>query len=126
MTEQVIHDLEARLCAAQLGSDVAALEQLIADDLLFVGPDKSLVSKADDLAAYRDKVFCITAHQPEDMQVSPVRADVFLVSLRACLPGSHAGTPFSALSRYTRVRAQVADGWRIVGSQVSLIADHAA
>jgi hypothetical protein len=34
-----IVELEARLRAAQLAADVAALDVLIADDLLFVGPD---------------------------------------------------------------------------------------
>jgi hypothetical protein len=32
-------ELETRLRAAQLAADVAAPETLIADDLLFVGPD---------------------------------------------------------------------------------------
>lgn len=124
--EQVVRDLEARLRLAQLASDVATLEQLIADDLLFAGPDGALVSKADDLAAYRDKMLCITAHQPEDLQVRAVRADVLLVSLRARVSGSYAGAPFSALSRYTRVWAKGAGGWRIVGGQVGMVPDHAA
>ena len=124
--EQVVRDLEARLRLAQLASDVATLEQLIADDLLFAGPDGALVSKADDLAAYRDKMLCITAHQPEDLQVRAVRADVLLVSLRARVSGSYAGAPFSALSRYTRVWAKGDGGWRIVGGQVGMVPDHAA
>jgi hypothetical protein len=37
-----IVELEARLRAAQLAVDVAALDVLIADDLLFVGPDGRL------------------------------------------------------------------------------------
>lgn len=44
--------LEAQLRAAQLTADVAALGALIADDLLFAGPDGQLVTKAQDLEAH--------------------------------------------------------------------------
>ena len=40
---------EAELRAAQLNADVDALSQLIADELLFTGPDGQLGSKAEDL-----------------------------------------------------------------------------
>ena len=126
MTESVMRDLEAQLRSAQLNADVPALDRLIADDLLFAGPDGALVKKADDLAAYRDGVIRLASHEPEDLQIRPVRADVFVVSLRARLAGSYAGTSFSTLARYTRVWANGPDGWRIVGGQVNLIADGVA
>ena len=44
--------LEARLRAAQLAADVAALGALIADALLCTGPDGRLGTKAEDLAAH--------------------------------------------------------------------------
>ena len=50
--EEIVR-LEARLRAAQLGADVAALNELISDDLLFTGPDGQLGTKAQDLAAYQ-------------------------------------------------------------------------
>jgi Domain of unknown function (DUF4440) len=47
-----IVELEARIRAAQLGADVAALDALIDEDLLFTGPDGTLGTKAQDLAAH--------------------------------------------------------------------------
>jgi hypothetical protein len=41
---------EAHIRAAQLTADVAALDLLIADELLFTGPDGQLGTKAQDLA----------------------------------------------------------------------------
>ena len=125
MTESYIRDLEAQLRTAQLEGDVATLDRLIADDLLFAGPDGALVTKAQDLAAYRDNVLCITSHQPCEMHVRAVRGDVFLVSLRVRLSGIYAGTPFASLCRYTRVWAKDTDGWRIAGGQVGMVSDDA-
>jgi hypothetical protein len=47
-----IVELEARLRAAQLAADVVALDALIAEDLLFVGPDGRLATKSQDLEAH--------------------------------------------------------------------------
>ena len=44
--------LEARMRDAQLAADVSALDALIAEDLLFAGPDGQLATKAQDLTAY--------------------------------------------------------------------------
>ncbi|HEY6081060.1 MAG TPA: nuclear transport factor 2 family protein, partial [Polyangiaceae bacterium] len=45
--------LEAALRSAQLAADVATLDQLIAEELLFTGPDGKLGTKAQDLAAHQ-------------------------------------------------------------------------
>ena len=112
--------LEAELRAAQLTADVAALDRLIADDLLFTGPDGVLATKADDLAAYRDGVMRVTAHEPQAMRVRRVGADVAVVALRARMTGSYAGTPFAGIARYTRVWAREDGRWRIVAGHVSV------
>lgn len=113
--------LEAELRAAQLGGDVAALDRLISDDLLFTGPDGALATKADDLAAYREGVMRVSAHEPEELRVRRVGADVALVALRTRMAGSYAGTPFSGIARYTRVWAREEGRWRIVGGHVSVV-----
>jgi ketosteroid isomerase-like protein len=112
--------LEAELRAAQLGADVAALDRLIDDDLLFTGPDGALATKADDLAAYRDGVMRVWTHEPESMRVRRVGADVAVVALTARMTGSWAGAPFAGTARYTRVWARAGGGWRIVAGQVSV------
>ncbi|GLC25952.1 nuclear transport factor 2 family protein [Roseisolibacter agri] len=112
--------LEAELRAAQLGADVAALDRLIADDLLFTGPDGALATKADDLAAYRDGVMRVASHEPQALRVRRVGADVAVAALRARMTGSYAGTPFAGVARYTRVWAREDGRWRIVAGHVSV------
>ena len=51
--DPAIVELEERLRAAQLGADVAALDRLLADELLFTGPDGNLGAKAQDLESHR-------------------------------------------------------------------------
>jgi len=121
MTDPDTATLEAELRAAQLGADVAALDRLISDDLLFTGPDGALATKADDLAAYREGIIRFTAHEPEELRLRRVGAEVVLVALRTRLAGSYAGTPFSGIARYTRVWALERGHWRIVGGHVSVV-----
>ena len=49
--------LEEQLRAAQLGADVAAVDRLIADELLFTGPDGQLGTKSQDLDSHRSAPF---------------------------------------------------------------------
>jgi uncharacterized protein (TIGR02246 family) len=112
--------MEQELRRAQLESDVAALDRLISDDLLFTGPDGNLATKADDLGAYRDGVMRVATHEPEALRVRAVGPDVAVVSLRARMTGSYAGNAFAGVARYTRVWAREDGRWRIIGGHVSV------
>jgi ketosteroid isomerase-like protein len=112
--------LEARLRAAQLSADVAALDSLIADDLLFTGPDGSLGTKEQDLAAHASGAVRFLEHVPEELRVRRVGPSVALTALRARLMVDVAGTAVRGTFRYTRVWAREASGsWRVVGGHVS-------
>jgi len=115
--------LEAELRAAQLAADVAALDRLIADELLFAGPDGQLGTKTQDLDAHGSGVVRFRAHEPEELRVRRVGADVAIASLRARLTVEVGGQTVQGTYRYTRVWARE-DGrtWRVVGGQVSEIA----
>ncbi len=114
--------LEARLRAAQLEADLAALEELISDDLLFTGPDGEVGTKAQDLEAHRSGTVRFVAHVPEELRVRRVGADVAISSLRAQLTVEVAGTLSRGNYRYTRVWAREDGGaWRVAGGHVSLV-----
>lgn len=120
MTDPVITGLEAELRQAQLDGDVAALDRLIADDLLFTGPDGRLATKAEDLAAYRNGVMRVTSHDPKELRVHRVRPDVAVAALQARMTGVLSGNHFDVIARYTRVWA-IQDGrWQIVAGQVAV------
>lgn len=85
---------EAELRAAQLAGDVAAMDRLIADGLLFTGP--------------------------EELRVRHVGNDVAVTALRARLAVEVAGTLVRGTYRYTRVWARQDGGpWRVIGGHVS-------
>jgi ketosteroid isomerase-like protein len=115
--------LEVALRRAQLDADVAALDALIADVLLFTGPDGRLGTKAQDLEAHGSGVVRFRAHEPEELQVRHVGADVVVTALRARLAVEVAGTLMQGTYRYTRIWARE-DGqrWRVVGGHVSEVA----
>src|SRR6478609_11773652 len=76
---------EEQLRAAQLGADVATLDRLIADELLFTGPDGQLGTKAQDLAAHGSGVVRFRAHEPEELRVRRIGSGVAVAALRARL-----------------------------------------
>jgi ketosteroid isomerase-like protein len=118
--EPEIVALEARLRAAQLAADVEALDSLISDALLFTGPDGQLGTKADDLAAHGSGAVRFRAHEPEELRVRRIGADVAVSALRARLTVEVGGTLIQGTCRYTRVWAREDGGpWRVVGGHVS-------
>ena len=115
--------LEAQLRDAQLTADVAVLDVLIADELLFTGPDGRLGTKAQDLDAHASGLVRFRAHEPEELRVRRVGPDVAVVALRTRLVVEVAGTLMSGTYRYTRIWAREQGGrWQVVGGHVSEIA----
>lgn len=115
--------LEAALRAAQLSADVKTLDALIADDLLFAGPDGRLGSKAADLASHGSGAVRFRVHEPEELRVRAVGSSVRVASLQARLTVEVDGAPVSGTYRYTRVWAREGGGsWRVVAGQVSEVA----
>lgn len=94
-----VRAMEDELRLAQLQADVAALDRLISDDLLFTGPDGALATKGDDLAAYRDGTMRVTSHVLESLHVRRISDDVAVAAVRARMSGSYAGEPFAATVR---------------------------
>ena len=112
--------LEAELRAAMMANDVAALERLLDDGLVFAGPDGAVATKADDLAAHRARRLRLTRLDPSDRHVLRL-GDVAVVSVRMDMAGSWDGAPLDGAYRYTRVWCARPEGWRIVAGQVGAV-----
>jgi uncharacterized protein (TIGR02246 family) len=111
--------LEAEIRAAQLNADVAALDHLLADDLLFTGPDGQLATKRQDLEAHRSGVVRFRAHEPEELRIRRAGPDVAVTALRARLEVEVAGALTGGTYRYTRVWVRKNGRWRVIGGHVS-------
>jgi len=91
---------EEQLRAAQLGADIATLDRLIADEILFTGPDGQLGTKAQDLEAHRSGSVRVLAHRPEELRVRRVCDHVHVAALRAYLEVRVGGSVFSGTYCY--------------------------
>lgn len=125
MHHALIEQLEAELRQAQLDGDVAALDRLIDDELLFVGPDGSLASKADDLALHRSGTVRFMAHEPRALEWRQIAVDVVCVTLHAHLGVLVNGQPFAGDYRYSRVWRHRDGQWRVVAGHVSAMQSQA-
>jgi ketosteroid isomerase-like protein len=122
LSDPEIVECESRLRVAQLDADVVALDRLIADALLFTGPDGQIGTKAQDLAAHGSGAVRFRQHVPEELRVRRVGDNVAVTALRAQLTVEVSGTLVTGTYRYTRVWAREDGGdWRVVGGHVSAI-----
>jgi len=118
-TEDIIVRLEERIRQAQLDADVAALDDLISEDLLFTGPNGELGTKAEDLAAHGSGTIRFREHHPEELKVRLISDDAAVSALRARLAVEFGGRIIKGTYRYTRVWARENGKWRVVGGHVS-------
>ncbi|MFW6695692.1 nuclear transport factor 2 family protein [Streptomyces sp. MAR4 CNX-425] len=109
---------ERRLQAAQLASDVGALDELLADDVLFTGPDGSLSTKADDLRAHETGHQVLTALKEEDLRVRAT-PHAGVTWFLGALEGSVGGRPLTARMRYTRTWLRDGGDWRVIAAQAT-------
>lgn len=108
---------EERLRTAMLTSDVSALDTLIDDELPFVGPNGSVVTKAMDLEAHRSGIIRIHRLDPSERQVL-LLGEVAVVNVRMETAATIQGQRTEAALRYTRVWRFVDGSWRIVAGSI--------
>jgi ketosteroid isomerase-like protein len=114
--------LEDALRRAQLAADVARLDALLAEELLFTGPDGALGTKAQDIAAHASGQVRFHRHDAEELRIRRVGGDVALCALATRLEVEVDGTMVRGRFRYTRVWARERGGpWRVVGGHVAAV-----
>ena len=111
---------ETALLNAMTTNDVALLDDLLHDDLLFNGPDGQTGTKAQDLANYRSGGIHLHRAEASDRLVRAI-GDVVVVAVTVTLEGSYLGMRADGRYRYLRVWKQVAGAWCVIaGSVVAL------
>ena len=116
--ETQIRACEARLYNAMLASDVAELDALIADDLLFAGPTGELATKAMDLELHRSGGTHFHVLTPKELEVRVWTKEFALASARVFLRGTFLGQSFAGEYRYTRIWRNGPQGWQVAGGSV--------
>lgn len=104
-----------------LRSDVNALDSLIADELLFVAPDGSIVGKAGDLELHRSGAQRISQLDFTDVLVR-AHGEVAVTTVVAVVSGTFNGQPFSGHFRYLRTWVRTRAGWQVLAGSASPVA----
>jgi ketosteroid isomerase-like protein len=117
--EAQIRECERRLYAAMLASDVAELDALIADDLIFAGPTGELATKAMDLELHRTGGTQFVEFVPKELEIRVWSEQFALASAKIFLSGTFLGDAFAGDYRYTRIWRKNDHGWQIAGGSVS-------
>lgn len=110
-----------RFDQAQLRKDGAALERMIADDLVFItgsGQRQGKREFIDGWTAPGDRFNPITL---VDRVVTPLGGDAGMVSAETVLSGTSDGKSFVSRIRFTDTFRRVAGEWRAVHIQVTRI-----
>lgn len=118
-TEAALRDAERRLQRAQLTSDVAELDRLLDERLVFTGPGGRLYTKDDDLRVHRSGEQSMSRVEPENLDALVV-GGAGVTWFLGTVAGTLAGEPFTARVRYTRTWAHHRQrGWRLIAAHVS-------
>jgi len=114
----IIGQYENALRAAMLANDVAALAELLDDDLVFTGPDGRVLSKEDDLSAHRERLLRLDRLDIHETQAHRI-GEMVLTTTQAALAGHFGSMAFEGVFAYTRL-------WRPSGGVWRVVAGHAA
>ncbi len=112
---------ERALQTAQRAGDVAALDRLLDDRLVAIGPDGARYTKADDLAGDRSGTSVIAALVEEHLEVL-VAGSTGVSFFVGTVSGTFEGQPMSARLRYTRTWVHDESvGWRVLAAHIGVL-----
>ena len=115
--EREIVAVEEQLMEAMKTSNVALLDILLHDDLLFNGPTGETATKALDLANYRTGGIDLRTVEASDRRVSIIGDDA-VVAVTVRLQGNYMGQDIDGRFRYLRVWKSFHGQWKVIGGSV--------
>lgn len=109
---------EQHLMQAQKNSDVAHLDYLLHDDLLFIAPNNEIATKMADLEMHRSGNLKVLASHAEEPMVK-ISGDTATVVVDVHLRVEFFGQPHEGLYRYLRVWKAFGPDWKIIAGSCS-------
>ena len=121
-TIQVIVAQEQALLSAIRQQDLAQLDLLLHEDLLFTLPTGQTITKADDMASYRAGHMVVESLQASQQQIHLVGAAA-VVAVTITIEGTYQEQPLAGTYRYLRVWQQSQDAWQVIAGSCVAIAE---
>lgn len=108
--------------AAQIAKDRAALEAMVADDLMFIDGSGQRLGKAAFIAGWTGADDDYDPVALTDRVILPLGKDAGLASAETILSGRSAGKPFRVRIRFTDIFRRHGDGWQATYIHVTRMA----
>lgn len=116
-----IQKLEEELRQAMLKNDVAVLDKLIADSLVFITPDGNIATKEMDLSAHKMKLQKMSELAPSEQSIK-IYENTAVVAVKMGVTGTFNNEDISGGYQYLRVWTKINEHWKIIaGSVVKII-----
>ena len=116
-----IEEAEDLLRQAMLTSDVARLDELLSDPLIFTNQDGVRLSKADDMAAHQSGLLKIDRLDAKGEPIIRVLYNSAIVCVTIDLAGTYDGNAFGGVFAYTRFWHHDDDRWQIAAAHCSSV-----
>ena len=114
ITKERITELENKLAEAIKSSNLAFLNKVLHDDLLFLAPSGQMITKAMDLASHRAGEI-IVEQLVDRIEEINIIDDTAVVGVVYDTKGSMLGNPIEGQFRYIRIWKQFPDGIKVIG-----------
>lgn len=114
ITKERITELENKLAEAIKSSDLAFLNKVLHDDLLFLTPNGQMITKAMDLASHQAGEM-IVEQLVDRIEEINIIDDTAVVGVVYEAKGSMLGNPIEGQFRYIRIWKQFPDGIKVIG-----------
>ncbi|MCW0198857.1 nuclear transport factor 2 family protein [Sphingopyxis sp.] len=118
-----IEQAEERLRQAILTSDVARLDELLSDTLIFTNQDGVRLSKPDDMAVHQSGLLKIDRLDVKGETIIRVLDSSAIVCVTVELAGTYDGNAFSGVFAYTRFWHHDEDRWQIAAAHCSSVSE---
>lgn len=119
--EQEVRKAESDRFAAMLKGDVAALDKLLATDLIYTHGDGRVVDKAAFIADLKTGDFKYVTIDPQDVKVR-VYGDMAIVNAVAGMQVVNKGAPAKIRIVYTNVHIRRGGSWQMVAWHATRLA----
>ena len=118
-SKRQIELLEFEWRAAQLAGDLSAIDRLLSDDYVGINMTGQVNTKAQLLSRMRSHTFVLSRLDLREMKIR-VLGEVAIVTVRAAVQGTNAGTPVTGNFRYTRIYHRLPSGvWKITNFEAT-------
>lgn len=117
---QEVINAEHRLKSSMVSSDIAVLDELLADNLVFINHFGHRVSKQEDIALHQTGLLSIASIELSDLQVEPLGSCV-LVYANAEIVGTYDGADANGRFAFSRVWLKTNDKLQVVSAHSTIL-----